>query len=235
MKRDFETYCSNIPVFGLNSSRYDLNLLKECLLHHLLTEKRRCSQCNWNGEHVYWNECSWHAISGHSEVPGRSFNSGYIPHSLWSERRKRILPLWFFPEWFESIEKLNVPQLPAIDRFWSKLKNQNVLAIEFDKFLQMKDSGMEEAILKKIRLNKVPQNTREITGNCRTFVNEMACRRFATSSGGITTKMSGVIRGTLNHFYRLCKSRGDYDPRVRNCMEIYRRHRFKSIFPFFYN
>ena len=43
LRQDFENYYSTIPVFGFNSSRYDLNLIKEYLLHHLLIEKKRCS------------------------------------------------------------------------------------------------------------------------------------------------------------------------------------------------
>ena len=43
LRQDFENYYSTIPVFGFNSSRYDLNLIKEYLLHHLLIEKKRYS------------------------------------------------------------------------------------------------------------------------------------------------------------------------------------------------
>ena len=39
LRQDFENYYSTIPVFGFNSSRYDLNLIKEYLLHHLLIER----------------------------------------------------------------------------------------------------------------------------------------------------------------------------------------------------
>ena len=39
LRQDFENYYNTIPVFGFNSSRYDLNLIKEYLLHHLLIEK----------------------------------------------------------------------------------------------------------------------------------------------------------------------------------------------------
>ena len=39
LRQDFENYYSTIPVFGFNTSRYDLNLIKEYLLHHLLIEK----------------------------------------------------------------------------------------------------------------------------------------------------------------------------------------------------
>ena len=69
----------------------------------------------------------------------------------------------FFPyEWFDSIEKLNESQLPPIDSFWSKLKNHIVMSVEYDKFVQLKNGGMEQVeILKKLRLKKVPQNAEE--------------------------------------------------------------------------
>ena len=69
----------------------------------------------------------------------------------------------FFPyEWFDSIEKLNVSQLPPIDSFWSKLKNHNVLSVDYDKFVELKNGGNEQdEILKKLRLKKLPQNAEE--------------------------------------------------------------------------
>ena len=118
LKRDFENYCSTVPVFGLNSSRYDLNLLKECLLHHLLTEKDVVPNVIGMGNnYIGINVLSMHIFL---TACGTSEEKGFFTY-----------------EWFDSTEKLNVPQLSPINNFWSKLKNQNVLAIEFDKFLQM--------------------------------------------------------------------------------------------------
>ena len=39
LRQDLESYYSTIPVFGFNSLRCDLNLIKEHLLLHLLTER----------------------------------------------------------------------------------------------------------------------------------------------------------------------------------------------------
>ena len=39
LRQDLENYYSTIPVFGFNSLKYDLNLIKENLLLHLLTER----------------------------------------------------------------------------------------------------------------------------------------------------------------------------------------------------
>ena len=69
----------------------------------------------------------------------------------------------FFPyKWFDSFEKLNVSQLPPIDSFWSNLKNHNVLSVDYNKFVQLKNGGIEQdEILNKLRLKKVPQNAEE--------------------------------------------------------------------------
>ena len=68
----------------------------------------------------------------------------------------------FFPyEWFDSIEKLNVSQLPPIDSFSSKLKDQNLPWVEYNKFMKFKNGGMEQdEILKKLE-------TRENSTKCR--------------------------------------------------------------------
>ena len=134
LKRDFENYCSTIPGFGLNSSRYDLNLLKECLLHHLLTEKNvDPNVIGMGNKYIGINVLGLQFLDILKFLGGATLLDIFLTAYEASEEKG------FFPyEWFDSTEKLNVPQLPPINSFWSKLKNQNVLAIEFDKFLQMK-------------------------------------------------------------------------------------------------
>ena len=38
VKWEFDQYCDNLPIFGFNSSRYDLNLIPEHLLDILLND-----------------------------------------------------------------------------------------------------------------------------------------------------------------------------------------------------
>ena len=40
LRQDFENFYSTSPAFGFNSSRSELNLFKEYLLHHLLVERK---------------------------------------------------------------------------------------------------------------------------------------------------------------------------------------------------
>ena len=81
--------------------------------------------------------------------------------------------------------------LPPIDSFWIKLKNQNLFAVENEKFIRMRNSGTE-TIMKKLRLMKDPQNAKKITVSGKSFRSEKLCRRFATSSAGKTIKMSNL-------------------------------------------
>ena len=39
LQEHFELYCNVLPVFGFNSAKYDINLIKSCLLPILVNEK----------------------------------------------------------------------------------------------------------------------------------------------------------------------------------------------------
>ena len=158
LRQDFENYYSTIPVFGFNSSRYDLNLTKEYLLNHLLIEKKRCSQViRLGNKYIGMNFLGLQFLDILNFLGGATTLDNLLKAYGASEEKG------FFPyEWFHSIEKLNVSQLPPINSFWSTLKNHNVLSVDYDKFVQLKNGGMEkDEILKKLRFKKVPQNAEE--------------------------------------------------------------------------
>ena len=39
LQEHFERYCKNLPVLGFNSAKYDINLMKSCLLPILVNER----------------------------------------------------------------------------------------------------------------------------------------------------------------------------------------------------
>ena len=41
LKQHLERYVKTLPVFGLNSGRYDLNLIKSYLIHYLIRDKEQ--------------------------------------------------------------------------------------------------------------------------------------------------------------------------------------------------
>ena len=158
LRQDFENFYSTIPVFGFNSSRYDLNLIKDYLLHHLLIEKTVVPKViRMGNKYIGLNFLGLQFLDILNFLGGATTLDNFLKAYGASEEKL------FFPYGcFDSIDKLNESQLPPIDSFWSKLKNHNVLSVEYDKFVQLKNGGMEQGeILKKLRFKKVPQNAEE--------------------------------------------------------------------------
>ena len=158
VRQDFENYYSTIPVFGFNSSRYDLNLIKEYLLHHLLIEKNVVPKVIRTGnKYIGMNFLGLQFLDIVNFLGGATTLDNFLKAYGASEEKG------FFPyEWFDSAEKLNETQLPPIESFWSKLKNHNVLSVDYDKFMDCKKRGIEKKeALKKLKLKTVPKNAEE--------------------------------------------------------------------------
>ena len=57
---------------------------------------------------------------------------------------------------------MNMSQLPPIESFWSKLKNHDVLSVDYDKFMDCKKRRIEiKEDFKKLKLKTVPKNAEE--------------------------------------------------------------------------
>ena len=123
LQKKLSTYCVRLPVLGFNSAKYDLNLVKGSFLKHLnLTPK--------NGDYVIKRANSYLCIaSEHFKflditsylAAGASYSKFLKAYGVTEEKG-------FFPyEWFDCEEKLNYPDLPAYENFFSNLKNHNVL------------------------------------------------------------------------------------------------------------
>ena len=140
LRQDFENYYSTIPVFGFNSSRYDLNLIKEYLLHHLLIEKNVVPKVIRTG-----NKYIGMNFLGLQFLDILNFLRVVTTLDSFLEAYGATEEKGFFPyEWFDSAEKMNESQLPPIESFWSKLKNHNVLSVDYDKFVDCKKRGIEK-------------------------------------------------------------------------------------------
>ena len=64
----------------------------------------------------------------------------------------------FFPyEWFDNPDKLDFPELPLYEAFFSKLRNNNPLDKAFIGYEKLRKSGLvEEQALKKLQIKTVP-------------------------------------------------------------------------------
>ena len=121
-------YCSQLPVLGFNSARYDLNLILSKFPKHLniaqdehsFVVKKSNSYLCMSTEYFRFLDISQFL------APGCSYSKFLKAYQVEEEKS-------FFPyEWFDSAEKLDFPSLPGYDAFFSKLKDINVLDINND-------------------------------------------------------------------------------------------------------
>ena len=66
----------------------------------------------------------------------------------------------FFPyEWFDNPDKLDFPELPPCEAFFSKLRNNNPLDEDFLDYEKLRKSGFDEQqALKKLQIKTVPSS-----------------------------------------------------------------------------
>ena len=122
-------YCSQLPVLGFNSARYDINLIISKFPKHLNIS---------NDEHSFVVKKSNSYLCISTEffrfldisqylAPGCSYSKFLKAYQVDEQKS-------FFPyEWFDSVEKLNFPSLPEYNAFYSSLKGLNVLETDNNK------------------------------------------------------------------------------------------------------
>ena len=111
LRNKFETYCKQLPVIGFNSSRYDLNLIKQQIAKVLkLSEgkdnfviKKTNSYMAISTERLkFLDICQYLA-------PGSSYSKFLKVYGV--EEAKSYFPYC----WFDSAEKLHDDKLPSYD------------------------------------------------------------------------------------------------------------------------
>ena len=127
----FKKYAEALPVLGFNSSRYDLNLIKKHFPKHLnlVTEAdfiiKKC------------NQYSVIATSKFRFLDISNFLAAGCSYSKFLQAYDIPESKSFFPyEWFDDVTKLEDEALPPYEAFESKLKNANVLEIEFTNWVK---------------------------------------------------------------------------------------------------
>jgi len=135
LKKRLEKYCSEIPVLGFNSGRYDINLIKskilECLhmdysKSYFVVKKNNRYSCISNDEFKFLDVSQFLS-------PGVSYaeflRTFLPPESDLDSNEKTEDKKAFFPyEYFQDISQLNETKLPPLGQaWWSSLKNKSIL------------------------------------------------------------------------------------------------------------
>ena len=125
LKTELDTWLTELPVLGFNSSRYDLNLIKSHLYPILVTaenlkiiKKGSAYQCLQTGTLKFLDVLNYLA-------PGYSYR--HFLKAYGAEDAKGFFPY----EWLDRLSKLDHTELPPHEAFYSTLKGTNISPEEY--------------------------------------------------------------------------------------------------------
>ena len=123
LKDHLERYCKLLPVFGFDSAKYDINLIKSYLLPILINERNMEPTVIKKANHFVSFKFGDIQLLDVMNFPGRTTSFDSFPKVYKTSKSKGFFP----SEWFDCPQKMNNSELPPCDAFCSKLQNVNCL------------------------------------------------------------------------------------------------------------
>ena len=153
LKQNLERYVNTLPVFGFNSGRYDLNLIKSYLIPYFINDKEAEPMVIKKA-----NDFISFKFGDIQFLDIMKFLGGATSLDFFLKAYKASETKGFFPyEWFDSPDKLESEELPPYEAFFSKMRNNNPLDKDFKDYQNLKSSGLDEQqALKKLQIKSVP-------------------------------------------------------------------------------
>ena len=153
LQEHLERYRIVLPVFGYNSTKYDVNLIKSYLLPTLINER--------NMEPIVIKKANQFVSFKFGDVQLldiMNFLGGATSLDSFLKDYKTAETKGFFPyEWFDCPQKMNNSELPPYDAIFSKLRNVNLLGKDYSENQILLSSGLKtEEALSKLKLFKPP-------------------------------------------------------------------------------
>ena len=151
LQEHLEGYCNVLLVFGFNSAKYDINLIKSYLLLILINES--------NIEPTVIGKANQFVsfIFGDVQLLDfLNFLGGATSLDSFLKAYKTAGTKGFFPyEWFDCPQKMSNSELPPYDVFFSKLRNVNPLEKDCSDYQKLLSSGLKtEEALSKMKFSK---------------------------------------------------------------------------------
>ena len=158
LQEHLESYCNVLLMFGFNSAKYDINLIKSYSLPILINER--------NMEPIVIKKANQFVSFkfGDVQLLGiMNFLGGATSLDSFLKAYKTAETKGFFPyEWFDCPQKMNNSELPPYDAFYSKIRNVNLLEKDFSDYENLLGSGLKtEEALFKMKLSKPPPSGEE--------------------------------------------------------------------------
>ena len=117
LQESLERYCNILPVFGLNSAKYDLNSIKSYLLPILVNER--------DVEPTVIKKANQYISFKFGDIQLldiMKFLGGALSLDSFLKAYKTSETKGFFPyEWFDHADKMHNAEFPPYDAFFSKL------------------------------------------------------------------------------------------------------------------
>ena len=158
LQEHLERYCNVLPVFGYNSAKYDINLIRSYLLPILINER--------NMEPSVFKKANQFVSLKFGDVQVldiMNFLGGATSLDSFLKAYKTAETKGFFLyEWFDCPQKMNNSELPTYDAFFSKLRNVNPLEKDYSDYQNLLSSGLKtDEALSEIKLSKPPPSGEE--------------------------------------------------------------------------
>ena len=186
LKQNLERYVKTLPVFGFNSGRYDLNLIKGYLIPYLINDKETEPMVIRKA-----NDFISFKFGDIQFLDIMKFLGGATSLDSFLKAYKASETKGFFPyEWFDSPDKLESEKLPPYEAFFSKLRNNNPLDKDFKDYQNLKSSGLDEQqALKKLQIRSVPASGWDNYKYLQEIWQKHGMTTFKAFCSGTTTKM----------------------------------------------
>ena len=138
LQEHFERYCNVLPVFGFNSAKYDINLIKSYLLPILVNERDiEPTVITKANQFVSFKFGDIQLLDIMNFLGGATSLDSFL--KAYKTKETKV----FFPcEWFDCPEKINNKELPPYDSFFSILRNSNLLEKDYNDFQNLVNSGL---------------------------------------------------------------------------------------------
>ena len=154
LQEHLERYGNVLPVFGFNSAKYDLNVKNSYLLPILVNEHNTEPTVIKKANQFISFKLSDNQLLGILNYFGGATSLDSFLKTYKTSETKRFFPY----EWFDHPDKLQNPERPPYDAFYSKLRSCNALETEYIDYVNFLKSGLstEQAVI-TLKLSKPPR------------------------------------------------------------------------------
>ena len=151
LQEHLERNCTVLPIFGFNSAKNDLNLMKSYFLPFLVNDRNiEPTIMKKANQFVSFKIADIQLLYVKNILGGATSLDSFLKAYKTSETKT-----FFTQEWIDHPDKIQNTELPPYDVFYSKLRSCNSLGTEYRDFVDLLESGLTtELAVIKLKLSK---------------------------------------------------------------------------------